>query len=148
MLFGGAGVETAKIYKQKVAWYVEQFTPSMEKEQLAADKLLATGLAELDFQQNNLFKSDVNSINKRFLQLQVECWPTIPSLVIVSFTQGIDFNNQNHVVDFFSWLTLSYASCKIGAVLYVANEFNCEYDWDNYHEAFCAMEACFNRETG
>ena len=70
-----------------------------------------------------------------------------PKYVIVGFQNRNNIESQTHDNATFDLLPISSAVCIIGSQNYTDKMITCDYDRNNYHEAYYEMESFFRNHT-
>ena len=136
-----AAADEAKIVIRDIGWYIPHFTPSLENQQIIMDQLLNKDPTELFYTERTVFRKDVNTNNNWSFELGMATGASQssglpPTYVIVGFQNRNKIESQTHDKATFDSLPISSAVCTIGSENYTDNMITCDYDRDNYHEAY------------
>ena len=144
-----AAADEAKIVIRDIGWYIPHFTPSIENQQIIMDQLLNKDPTEIFYTERTVFRKDVNTNNNWSFELGMATGASglPPTYVIVGFQNRNKIESQTHDNATFDSLPISSAVCKIGSENYPDNMITCDYDRDNYHEAYYEIESFFRNRT-
>ena len=92
------------------------------------------------------FWKDVNTNNNWTFELS-QSGESTPTFILVCFQARNKSDSQIHDNGLFDRLPISYAVCKIGSENCPDNGINCDYDRDNYCEAYYEIENFFKQQT-
>ena len=129
------GVDAAKIVMKDIGWHIPHFTPSLENQQLMMDQLLNKDPTELYYMERIVFRKEVNTNNNWTIGIGTSGEST-PTFVIVGFQDRNETDSQTRANAIFDRLPISNAVCKIGSEKCPVNGIECDYDRDNYREAY------------
>ena len=88
---------------------------------------------------NDVFRKDVNT-NKKWTFEWGNAGESTPNFVKVGFQAKNDFDSQTYDNATFDRLSISNAVCKTGSEKYPVDGIECNYDKDNYREAYYEIE--------
>ena len=134
-----AGVDAANIYIKEIGWYIPHFTPSLENQQIIMDQSLNKDPTELYYMERVVFRKDVNTNNNWTFELG-NSGESTPTFVIVGYQARKKIDSKTHDNAIFDHLPISNAVCKIGSEKYSVDGIECDYDTDNYREAYQEIE--------
>ena len=141
-----ATADEAKIDIKDIGWYIPHYSPSMENQQLVMDQILNKEPTELYYIERTVFRKDVNTNNNWTFELGMSGEST-PTWVCVAFQARNKVNSQTHDNSTFDQLPVSSAVCRIGSENYPDNGIVCDYDRNNYYEAYNEIESFFRNHT-
>ena len=141
----GNGVDAAKIDIKDIGWFIPHFTPSLENQQIMMGQLLNKDPTELYYMERIVFRKDVNTNNNWTFDLG-NSGESTPTFVIVGFQARNKIDSQTHNA-IFDGFPISNAVCKIGSEKYCVDGIECEYDRDNYREAYQEIENVYRLQT-
>ena len=146
VIIRGAGVDAAKVVIKDIGWYIPHFTPSLENQQIVMDQLLNKDPTELYYIERTVYRKDVNTNNNWTFDLGTSGEST-PTFVIVSFQARNKIDSQTHDNATFDRLPISNAVLKIGSEKYPVDGIECDYDRDNYREAYQEIENFYRQHS-
>ena len=135
VIIRGAGVDAAKVVIKDFGWYIPHFTPTLENQQIVMDQLLNKDPTELYYIERTFYRKDVNTNNNWTFDLGTSGEST-PTFVIVSFQVRNKIDSQTHDNATFDRSPISNAVLKIGSEKHPVDGIECDYDRDNYREAY------------
>ena len=138
--------DEAKINIKDIGWYIPHYSPRMENQQLVMDQILNKEPTELYYIERTVFRKDVNTNNNWTFELGMSGEST-PTWVCVAFQARNKVNSQTHDNSTFDQLPVSSAVCRIGSENYPDNGIVCDYDRNNYYEAYNEIESFFRNHT-
>ena len=141
----GNGVDAAKIVIKDIGWYIPHYTPSIKNQQIVMDQLLNKNPTELYYMERIVLRIDINTNNNNWtfdLGNSGESTSTF-----VGFQAKNKIDSQTHDNAIFDRLPISNAVCKIGSEKYPVDGFECDYDRDNYREAYQELENFYQLQT-
>ena len=141
-----AGVDAAKVVIKYIGWYIPHFTPSLENQHFVMDQLLNKDPTELFYTERVVFRKDVNTNNSWTFNLR-KSGESKPNFVIVEFQARNKIDSQTLDKTIFDRLPISNAGCKIRSEKYHVDRVECDYDRDNYREAYLEIEKFYRLQT-
>ena len=140
------GVDAAKIVIEDIGWYIPHCTLSLENQLIMMDQILNKDPTELYYMERIVFRKDVNS-NKNWTFDLGNSGESTPTFVKVEFQTRNKIDSQTHDNAIFDRLPISNAVCKIGSEKYPVDGIGCDYDRDNYREAYQETENFYRLHT-
>ena len=143
------GVDAAKVVIKDIGWYIPHYVPSLENQQFVMDQILNKDPTELSYTERIIFRKDVNTNSNWTFELGNSNNESCPTFVIVGFQARNKIDSQVHDNAVFDRLPISNAVCKIGSEKYPDDGIECDYDRDNYDQAYSEIENFYhlNSET-
>lgn len=140
------GVQNAKVVIKDIGWYIPHYTPSLGNQQLVLDQILNKDPTELYYTERTVYRKDVNTNNNWTFDLGSSGEST-PTFVIVSFQARNKIDSQTHDNATFDRLPISNAVLKIGSEKYPVDGIECDYDRDNYVQAYQEIENFYRQHS-
>ena len=116
--------------------------PSIHNQSLVKEQILKKEPTELYFIERSVYRKDVNTNNNWTFELGQSAAMS-PNWIIVAFMNTQKFDNQERDNSIFDRLPIVYCVCKIGSEIFPENGINCNYDRDNFCEAYYEIENIF-----
>ena len=128
----GAGVDAAKVDVKDISWYIPQYVPNLENQQIVFNQILNKDPTELYYTERTVFRKDVNTNNHWTFELGNSGGSngelSTPTFVIVAFQARNKTDSQTHDNATFDRRSVSNAVCKIGSEKYHDDGIGCDYD--------------------
>ena len=140
------GTDAAKRVIKDIRRYIPHFTPSLQNQQIVMYQLLNKDPTELYYMERIVFRKDVNTNHNWTSDLE-NCGESTPTFVIVGFQARNKIDSQTHDNAIFDRLPISDAVCKVGSEKYPVDGIECDYDRDNYREAYQEVENFYRLHT-
>ena len=105
VIIRGAGVDAAKVVVKDISWYIPNYVPSLENQQLVLNQILNKDPTELYYTERTVFRKDVNTNNNWTFELG-NSGESTPTFVIVGFQARLSIKLihkhtiMQHLIDF------------------------------------------------
>ena len=138
-IFRTAAVDAAKVVVQDVSWYISQYVPNLENQQLVLKQIINKNPTEFSFTERSVFRKDVNTNNNWTFELS-NSGESTSIFVNVGFQARNKIDSQTHDNAVFDQIPISNAVCKLGSEKYPDDGTECDYDGDKFIQAYSEIE--------
>ena len=107
----------------------------MESQHLIMNQILDKSLIELCYTERSVFRKDVNTNNDWLFEIG-HSGDSTSTHIVVGFQARTKIESQLHNNSTFDQLQVSNAVCKVVFERHPADVLKCDYDRDNYHQAY------------
>ena len=143
-------MDVAKVVVKDISWYIPHYVPSLENQQLVLNQILNKDPTEFFYTERTVFRKDVNTNNNWTFELGNsggEAAQSTSTFVIVGFQARNKIDSQTHDNPKFDRLSVSNAVCKIGSENYPDDGIECDYDRDEYDQAYSEIGNFYHLKT-
>ena len=110
----GNAINNAKIKNNANEWYVPQYSPSVEQQNVLMNQVIKKAATELQFPEKSVFKKEMNTQSFWTFELGTQEGINIPLWIFTVFRQSDREHDQNLNNDTFCRLPVTSAQCSIG----------------------------------
>ena len=136
-------INNGKIKINAIEWYVLQYTPSMEQQNILSKQILNKTPTQIQYPERSVFMKEVNTQNFWTFQLGTQEGINIRTWIFVVFQQNDRQQDQNLNNDTFFRLPVISDQVVIGTERYPDSGILLNYDDDDYSQGYGQIKEAF-----
>ena len=140
-------INNAKIKINAIEWYVPDYTPSFEQQNILMNQITKKKPTELHYPERSVFMKVMNTQNFWTFELGTQEGVTVPIWIYVVFQQNDRQHDQSLNNDIFYKMPVTSAQCIIENEKYPDSGNFLNYNDDDYSQGFGKIEDAFRALT-